>query len=114
MGAVHPDRGGNTLTAALRYFDAEARRPGLPPDVAALVTRISPEDVQVTLVNVNQLQPRTLLVQGGAYGEHQLESAPAGSRHIAIRLRPGAGQSLTLRWKRFANQPTLALPWLAP
>jgi hypothetical protein len=111
MGAVHPGVGGNTLTAALRYFDADARRPGLPPDVAALVTKITPEEVAVTLVNTNQLEARTLLVQGGAYGEHQLAAAGADGPHATIRLAPGAGGPLTLKWKRFANQPTLALPW---
>jgi len=111
MGAPHPDRGGNTLTAALRYFDAEARRPGLPPDVAALVTRITAEEVDVTLVNLDQLHPRSLLVQGGAYGEHQITSPEATGNHLAIRLAPGAGRSLTIKWKRYANQPTLALPW---
>lgn len=111
MGAVHPGVGGNTLVAALRYFDADARRPGLPPDVAALVTKIAEGEVAVTLVNLDQLHPRTLLVQGGAYGEHQLTSSEAAGRQVTIRLAPGAGQSLTLPWKRFANQPTLALPW---
>jgi hypothetical protein len=111
MGSVPQGRGGNTLVSALRYFDGEARRPGLPPDVAALVTRIAADGVDVTLVNVNQLQPRTLLIQGGAYGEHQLSGAGPGSQHITVQLAPGAGQSLTLPWKRFANQPTLELPW---
>jgi hypothetical protein len=116
MGAVHPDRGGNTLTAALRYFDADARRPGLPPDVAALVTWIGNLDVWVTLVNLNQLEPRTLLVQGGAYGEHRLTLAAPGvldsGAAVAIRLEPGAGKTVEFLWRRFANQPTLALPWV--
>ncbi len=111
MGSVPQGRGGNTLVSALRYFDGQARRPGLPPDVAALVTRITADEVDVTLVNIDQLQPRTLLVQGGAYGEHQLAGAAAGQRHVAVRLGPGAGQLLTLQWKRLANPPTLALPW---
>src|SRR5256885_6522393 len=72
MGGVHPGVGGNSLVARLRYFDAERRRPGLPEDVAALVERLSKDEAVVTLVNVNQLQARTLVVQGGAYGEHQV------------------------------------------
>ena len=35
--ALHPGRGGNTLTAAPPLLRRRARRPGLPPDVAALV-----------------------------------------------------------------------------
>src|SRR5881398_1710004 len=75
MGGVHPGVGGNSLVARLRYFDADCRRPGLPDDVAALVERITPTEATVTLVNINQLQPRTVVVQGGAYAEHQIESA---------------------------------------
>jgi hypothetical protein len=114
MGAVHPGVGGNTLVAALRYFDSEARRPGLPPDVAALVTRITADEVDVTLVNLDQLHPRSLLIQGGAYGEHQLVSAgplAAENGQLAVQLAPGTGQLLTIKWKRFANSPRLALPW---
>jgi hypothetical protein len=118
MGAVPPGRGGNSLTARLRYFDADARRPGLPPDVAALVTRMTAEETTVTLVNISQIAPRNVLVQGGAYGEHAIqtvqqggESLAAGGRHLAVRLAPGAGTTLTLRMKRHAHPPTLALPW---
>lgn len=118
MGGVDPGRGGNTLTARLRYFDAEKRRPGLPEDVAALVERMTGDEAVVTLVNVHQLQPRRLYVQGGAYGEHEIVSVsgpggakPVGGRLLEVKLGPGAGAKLTLKFKRHANQPTLALPW---
>ena len=114
MGACDPGRGGNTLTARLRYFDADERRPGLPDDVAALVERMTADETVVTLVNVNQLQPRTLIVQGGAYGEHKIAAVksgtsdtPVGGRRFQVRLSPGAGTTLTLRMQRHANQPTL-------
>ena len=118
MGAMHPGVGGNTLTARLRYFDADRRRPGLPPDVAALVERLTADEAVVTLVNVNQLQPRTLYIQGGAYGEHAIESAStsgraekAGSSTLRVLLGPGGGGTLTLRMRRQVNPPTFALPW---
>ena len=37
LGAPQIVYNGGLLTARVRYFDAERRRPGLPPDVAALV-----------------------------------------------------------------------------
>jgi hypothetical protein len=118
MGGIDPGRGGNTLTARLRYFDDEKRRPGLPEDVAALVEKLTADEAVVTLVNINQLQPRKLIVQGGAYGEHQIVSASlagqdqeAGGRLLRVHLAPGAGAKLTLKVKRHVNQPTLALPW---
>jgi hypothetical protein len=118
MGGVHPGVGGNSLVARLRYFDADQRRPGLPDDVAALVERLTADEAVVTLVNVNQLAERTLLVQGGAYGEHKITAvaSPSGNtavaaNHLAVKLAPGAGAKLTLRFQRHANPPSLALPW---
>src|SRR6185295_9758745 len=72
MGGVHPGVGGNSLVARLRYFDADRRRPGLPDDVAALVEKLTADSATLTLVNVSQLEPRAVIVQGGAYGEHQI------------------------------------------
>jgi hypothetical protein len=118
MGGVHPGVGGNLLLARLRYFDPDKRRPGLPADVAALVTRLTAEEADVTLVNVNQLNPRELIIQGGAYGEHKIVAAKFGNEELAgdraqvqIKLAPGAGGKLTLRFKRHVNPPTFALPW---
>ncbi|HEY2413777.1 MAG TPA: hypothetical protein VGI40_16115 [Pirellulaceae bacterium] len=118
MGGVHPGVGGNTLVARLRYFDPQKRRPGLPEDVSALVERLSADEATVTLVNSNQLHSRTIIVQGGAYGEHQLVAAKLAdaqtaidSPRLTVKLLPGAGATLTLKMKRHANQPTLALPW---
>ena len=37
LGAPQLLYNGGLLLARLRYFDAQRRRPGLPPDVAALV-----------------------------------------------------------------------------
>jgi hypothetical protein len=116
MGAVHPGVGGNSLLARLRYHDAEKRRPGLPDDVAALVTRLTADETDVTLVNVNQLDSRELIVQGGAYAEHDIvtangEHALGNSPHVRVKIAPGAGGKLTLRFKRHVNAPTFALPW---
>ena len=74
------------------------------------------DETDVTLVNVNQLDSRELILQGGAYGEHDIVTAnevntPANSRHVRVQLAPGAGGKLTLRFKRHVNPPTLALPW---
>src|SRR5207253_9140449 len=100
------------------YFDPDQRRPGLPRDIAELVERLSADEAVVTLVNVNQINPRTVIVQGGAYGEHQLVAVSGGngqtsvgSAHFAVQLAPGAGGKLTIRLKRHVNQPTLSLPW---
>ena len=75
--------------------------------MAALVERLTEEEVDVTLVNVHQSRERTVVVQGGAYAEHQLVDVAAGEEvtpidhsHLAVRLAPGAGGRLTLRMRR--------------
>ena len=112
-----PSQGGALLFTRLRYFDPQARRPGIPPDVAALVDGWSADSVTVTLVNLNPVTARSLIVQGGAYGEHQITSVSDGTAtttvnaaHFPVRLAPGAGARLTIRMRRFANDPTLAFP----
>ena len=72
----------------------------------------------MTLVNLNASQPRTVIVQGGAYGEHQLVSVTTGGKTtpinsplLTVQLEPGCGQTLVLEMKRYANPPTVLHPW---
>jgi len=119
MGAPHPGRGANPLVARLRYFDPLARRPGLPAGVAALVTRMTADETEVTLVNVDQLKERVVVVQTGAYGEHEItdvavgegKAVPVECGGVRVRLAPGAGGPLKLRLKRYAHPPTFAFPF---
>jgi hypothetical protein len=63
---------GGLQQARLRYHDADARRAGLPADVAALVTSIDPEATTVELVNLSPGTDRTVIVQAGAFAEHTI------------------------------------------
>jgi hypothetical protein len=117
-GGLLPGREGVLLNARLRYFDPDRRRAGVPEDVAALVSELSDTRTVVTLVNLNPAQPRTVIVQGGGYGEHQLISVTSGDRTtpidlplLTVRLDPGCGRSLVLATKRYANAPTVKHPW---
>jgi hypothetical protein len=72
----------------------------------------------VELVNTDRLEHKALLVQGGAYGEHQIleVSSPAGSQPVnqsffRVELAPGSGATLRIAMKRFSNSPTYAFPW---
>jgi len=116
-GALLPGREGGLVNARLRYFDPDRKRPGVPEDVAALVSELTDTRTSVTLVNVGT-QPRTVIVQGGAYGEHQLISITSGattrpinSPLLTVQLEPGCGQKLVLEMKRYANVPTVLHPW---
>ncbi len=107
-----------TLHARVRYFDPVRRRSGLPEDVAALVEGFTSDTVSVRLVNVSSVEPRTVEVQAGAYGEHQIISATVGGKTVqvngpvlTVKLAAGAGDRVELRVKRYANEATLRQPW---
>jgi hypothetical protein len=117
-GALLPGREGGLLNARLRYFDPDRKRAGVPEDVAALVSELSDTRTVVTLINLNSSQPRTVVVQGGGYGEHQLVSVtrggtttPIDSPLLTVQLDSGCGQKLVLEMKRYANVPTVLHPW---
>ena len=117
LGGPQPYRA-QAVHCRLRYFDPEQRRPGLPEEVGALVDAITEETTRVTLVNVNQLEEKSIIVQNGAYGEHECLSVnlegketAVDSRSFKVRLAPGAGATMTIKINRYASQPTLQFPW---
>ncbi len=65
---------GGLQQARVRYYDADTRRPGLPPGVAALVTSIDPQATVVELVNLAPDRAHTVIVQAGAYAEHTIRT----------------------------------------
>jgi hypothetical protein len=116
-GALMPGRPGGLLNARLRYFDPDRRRAGVPEDVAALVSELGDTRTVVTLINLNPTQPRTVVIQGGGYGEHQLVSVSANgvttaidSPLLTVHLQPGCGEKLVLTMKRYSNPPTVRHP----
>lgn len=118
LGGMPPSVDGGLLNARLRYFDPEHKRAGVPEDVGALVSELTDTSTTVTLVNLNAAAPRTVVVQGGAYAEHQIESVQVNGqtqavngRTFTVELKPGAGATVTLKMRRFANQPTISFPW---
>lgn len=117
-GAIPPGRAGELMNARLRYFDPERKRAGVPEDVGALVSELGDTSTVVTLVNLSPTAARTVVVQGGAYGEHRIETVEVngkvlsvGERDFTVRLAPGAGARLALTMKRYASPPTIKFPW---
>jgi hypothetical protein len=118
VGGIYSGKHSSVLHARLRYFDPVERRPGVPADVAALVESVTASDVTFVLVNVSQVESRELIVQAGAYAEHQFESVTVNGRSIsidatsfAVHLQPGCGARVNARLARYVNQPTIRLPW---
>jgi hypothetical protein len=118
LGGLPTGRDGYPLHCRLRYFDPVERRAGIPEDVAALVEKLTADEVVVTLVNTSPVHPRAVVVQGGAYAEHELVDVklgditqPVGKSHVTVELEPSAGAQLRIRTRRYAYQPTLRFPW---
>jgi hypothetical protein len=118
VGGLVPKHQGEPLHSRFRYFDADRKRSGLPEDVAALVEALGPDSAKLILVNINPLRKRRLVLQGGGYGEHQIDSvevggqsAPVDGPSCLVELEPGCGASISLKMKRYANPPSLAQPW---
>ncbi len=118
LGGLPTGREGFPLHCRLRYFDPQRCRAGIPEDVGALVEEMDADAVTVHLVNTNPVEARTVVVQGGAYGEHQFvevaegdQKAAVGDSHFAVRLGPGCGGRLKIKMQRYANRPTFTFPW---
>ena len=137
IGGLPVHKRGEMLHSYLRYFDLDAGKPGLPQGVAALVTSISPERVEVEIVNTNLFESRSMIVQGGAYGEHVVtdvtypaarafrgpgsplsdaaqpseQTVSVDGRYFRVDLEPGAGTTLKIGLRRFSSEPSYAFPW---
>ena len=121
MGAPNQVYYGGLLMARVRHFDYRRERPGLPDDVAALVEGVDSDGVTLTLVNLGG-ERKELVVQAGAYGEHEFTrlryDTGDGQREItpdanAVRVSMPGGTRVSMRGttERFANDPTYDLPW---
>jgi hypothetical protein len=120
LGAPNHVYHGGLLHCRLFYFDPQRRRPGVPPDVAALVDRVTADGVCVQLVNLHPTEAREVILQAGAFGEHrftairqQHDSTDVNGKLVHVRLRPGARGRLEIGMVRYAQRPSYARPWQA-
>ena len=139
LGAPQIIYNGGLLLAPIRHFDGAARRPGLPPDVSALVPAVSRDRIELELVNLNAWEERRVVVQAGTLGEHRFSSlryerltsanpggvgggraepvqtvserAAVGSRAVEVVLPPASRIRLSLGLERGAGAPSYRLPW---
>ncbi|MDE0140175.1 MAG: hypothetical protein OXI80_08720 [Caldilineaceae bacterium] len=139
LGAPQIIYNGGLLHCRLRYYDADRRRPGLPADVAALVSRLEADRTVVELVNLSPYTSRTVLLQAGGFGEHRFETVrytkrtsiypgppPAyqspevehtneeenvGDVYLQVELPPATQIELDISMARYVNEPSCNLPW---
>ena len=110
---------GGLAQGQVRYFDPQQQRPGLPPDVAALVTKLDPEGMALTLVNLCVHTARDVIIGAGSFGEHQFKQVeiegaapmPVDDKYFQVRLLPGTEIELHITMNRFCNKPSYAFPW---
>jgi len=139
MGAPQFLYNGGLLMAPLRYFDAERKRPGLPSDTAALVSRVTGDEVDVELVNTSTWEAKRIIVQSGTLAEHRFtriaydrmvseypsgvgtyaapnleteeETAAPDATSFEVALPPGTRVRLKIGIERCVNDPTYRFPW---
>ena len=120
LGGLYPGHVGAPLHCRVRYFDPEKHRAGVPEDVAALVDRLTDTQTGITLINLNPVAAHSVVVQGGAYAEHQFADVTVDGHKQTVdapsltvepaarqRRRPPLAHDATLH----ANQPSLKFPW---
>jgi hypothetical protein len=139
LGAPQHIYNGGLLLAPLRYFDYDRRRPGLPPDVAALVDAVEQDRVSVSLVNLGGSETRRVVVQAGTLGEHRFGAVGVTRRgspypgavgtvsapplevvrdqidiqasYFAVNLPAGTRIDLDIALERGAGTPSYTFPW---
>jgi len=116
-GAPQQLYNGGLWHARIRYRDPRARRPGLPDEIAALVTGMDAEHVALQLVNLDPVSSRRVLIQAGAYAEHEFGVVrdeltgrhwPIDGRFVEVDLPPAHAVSLRLAQRLRAHPPRLA------
>ena len=128
MGTPQTIYFGGLLRAVVRYYDIENIRPGLPSEVSALVESLQEKQVSLRLVNLDPVEKKELIIQAGAFGEHQFtniqylntdesgvhqekQSKLVDGKYVKIILPPSTSILLELGMARFTNQPSYRFPW---
>ncbi len=132
---------GGLVRGQVRYFDQDRGRPGLPPDVGALVDELGADRAGIQLVNTSLKDTHKIIVQAGVFGEHQFTEVsfqeetregpedtphtwirdenltridrvlPADGKHIVVELPPSTAVRIDAGMQRFVNAPSYAFPW---
>jgi hypothetical protein len=103
----------------LFYGDIDRQRPGLPPDIAALVETRTVNSIQFQLVNINPLETRRIAVYAGSLRQHKFGvvevESPVGSseRHpvvidnglFEVMMPPLSAIRLICSLRQYVNPP---------
>ena len=118
LGSPHSVYHGGLLRGTVRYFDKDNLKPGIPRDVGALVDMLKSDSVGIQFVNTSRTKARNLVVQAGAFGEHQFTEVryaekvvPVDSKYFEVQLPPSTSIRVEAGLRRFVNDPSYAFPW---
>ena len=118
-GGPLPHYNGGLLVTRVRHYDAQNNRPGLPEDVAALVSKLTANTVELELINLSSSEARDVIVQAGSMGEHNFTTASANGNnnvevngtYLQVHLPPNTHIELEVGMERFVNAPSYKQPW---
>lgn len=101
-GSPAPLYNGGLPVMRLRWWDASTGSMGLPPAVAALVSRVEGTALTVTIVNLSGDADHELLLQAGTYGEDRITTVDFDSQNEdwAGGLHSTASAHDERRWTR--------------
>lgn len=122
LGGPLPHYNGGLLVTRLRHFDAQHKRPGIPQDVSALVSKMESDRTELQLVNLSETESRDIIIQAGTMGEHNFtdvyfevgqnnKTVGVNGKYLQIHFPPYTQITLDLGMQRFANTPSYKLPW---
>ncbi len=79
---------------------------------------MSDDRLTLSLVNVSPVESRTLVIQGGSFGEHQIVAVTqegvrtrVADSSFQVVLAPGSGTTLEIEQRRYVNKPGYEFPW---
>ena len=121
-GGPLPHYNGGLLVTRVRHYDPQEKRPGLPADVAALVTKLTSNTTELELVNLNVSEARDVIIQAGSMGEHNFTTArtkddngentvAVDGSYLQVHLPPNTQIELEVGMERFVNAPSYKQPW---
>ena len=118
-GGPLPHYNGGLLVTRVRHYDPQEERPGLPADVAALVSKLTDDSIELELINLSSTEARDVIVQAGSMGEHNFTTATTNDSnnvevngtYLQVNLPPNTHIELQVGMERFVNVPSYKQPW---
>jgi hypothetical protein len=107
---------GGLPLVAVSYVDVDRGRPGLPPDVAALVSSINGDRIDLELVNLSMTSQRRVAIRPGRFGERDIATviatAETGGSYpdTSVAYTSTPGQSTTETFRIDAGEVVVVLP----